>query len=118
MAKAAHVVGTSTSNGFGLPLSTGALTLLHQADQQAGTFDLITIWVTNTDPSTTYSCSIFWGADTDPDCKFPMTIPPGVGPCCIVPGWPLERGYTVKAQASVAGKLNVITLVSPISSYT
>ena len=111
------VVGSEQDQGTTLPLTGVGLTLLHQAPQQYGIFDDIRIWVTNLD-TVDRTLTIFWGSDADPGAKIPMTIPPGVGPVNIIPGWPLERGLTVKGQASAANVLNVITLVNRISPYT
>jgi hypothetical protein len=117
MGSPAHVVGSASSQGSMIHLSDTSLTLLHQASQQTGVFDRIEVYATNVHATDTEHIDIFWGADTAPNCKIPVDVIANTGPVTIVPGWPLERGLTVKAQATVGATFNITTIVTPISSY-
>ena len=117
MPSPAHIVGTESPQGIMVHLADTSLTLLHQATAQAGVFDLVSIWAVNVHATDDETLSIFWAGDTDPACKIPVKCVAGSGPVAVVPGWPIERGLTIKAKAAVGAVLNIITIVNPISSY-
>lgn len=113
----AHVVGTESPRGIMVHLADTSVTLLHQATAQSGVFDLVSIWAVNVHATDDELLSIFWAGDTDPNCKIPVKCVSNAGAVEIVPGWPIERGLTIKAKAAVGAVLNIITIVTPISTY-
>lgn len=117
MGKPSHVVGTASPKGTMVHLSGTSLTLLHQAATQPGVFDRLSIWATNLHSTDSKHVDIFWAADTDPDCKIPVDLAANAGPIRIATEWPLERGLTVKAQATTGATVNMTTVVEPVSSF-
>jgi len=106
------VVGSVSSRGLLLHLSTTDMTLLHQRESRPGIFDRIKIYAINIDTSDR-DVSIFWGATEDPISKISMRLPAYAGPCLIVDDWPIERGLPVYAKAATAATINIVTLINP-----
>lgn len=89
-------------------------TIIHTAVSGTTNLDEVWLWVTN-NHTATVGLTVEWGGNSSPDDLIQQSIPSKTGLYLLVPGIRVNNGIAIRAFATVANVVNILSNVNRIT---